>query len=177
MHYVEGDPQKTITFDACMVIASFHNAWHGSEIHRRKDLNLGLQDLYCTLVTSPEQSQAQLLRRLIMAALAKALPKPKYTGQDEELAEKASTRGPKVVGAGAIDETQIALRVSSMIESFYIPVLTPLFRGQAHHHTATVQDGDRDRQKILEMEAHSPRCQSRSILSIWDGRSKQARTR
>jgi len=43
-------------------------------------------------------------------SLATALPKPKYTGEDEEPAH-AQTRGPRVVGAGALDESQIVLKV------------------------------------------------------------------
>jgi len=47
-----------------------------------------------------------------LTTLSKALPRPKYSGEDEELTENANSRGPKVVGAGAIDQSQIALRVS-----------------------------------------------------------------
>jgi len=43
-------------------------------------------------------------------SLATALPKPKYTGEDEEPAH-VQTRGPRVVGAGALDESQIVLKV------------------------------------------------------------------
>lgn len=50
-----------------------------------------------------------------ITSLSKALPKPKYSGEDEELMEHASNKGPKVVGAGAIEESQIALRVSLVV--------------------------------------------------------------
>lgn len=48
----------------------------------------------------------------IAAGLFKALPKPKYTGEDEDLPAHAQPRGPKVVGAGSLDESRIVLKVS-----------------------------------------------------------------
>lgn len=44
----------------------------------------------------------------IAAGLASALPKPKYSGEHEEL--RAQQRGPRIVGVSEIDETQIVLR-------------------------------------------------------------------
>ncbi|KAF3479546.1 uncharacterized protein GIQ15_06522 [Arthroderma uncinatum] len=44
--------------------------------------------------------------------LFKSLPAPKYTGENEELPAHAQRRGPRVVGADAIDETQIVVKVS-----------------------------------------------------------------
>ncbi|KAI1390910.1 SKIP/SNW domain-containing protein [Hypoxylon trugodes] len=44
------------------------------------------------------------------ASLAAALPKPKYTGEDEDIPVHAQQRGPRIVGAGQIDESQIVLR-------------------------------------------------------------------
>jgi len=46
----------------------------------------------------------------IAAGLSNALPKPKYTGEDEQL--RAQQRGPRIVGANEIDQTQIVLKVS-----------------------------------------------------------------
>ncbi|PYH45771.1 SKIP/SNW domain-containing protein [Aspergillus saccharolyticus JOP 1030-1] len=46
----------------------------------------------------------------IAEGLFKALPKPKYTGEEEELPQHAQPRGPRVVGPGQLDETQIVLR-------------------------------------------------------------------
>jgi len=43
-------------------------------------------------------------------SLAAALPKPKYTGEDEEIPIHAQQNGPRVVGPGQIDESQIVLR-------------------------------------------------------------------
>ncbi|KAI0898092.1 SKIP/SNW domain-containing protein [Annulohypoxylon nitens] len=44
------------------------------------------------------------------ASLAAALPKPKYSGEDEDIPAHAQQRGPRIVGAGQIDESQIVLR-------------------------------------------------------------------
>ncbi|KAI0491104.1 hypothetical protein F4859DRAFT_501148 [Xylaria cf. heliscus] len=46
------------------------------------------------------------------ASLAAALPKPRYTGEDEETPSYAQQRGPRIVGPGQIDESQIVLRRS-----------------------------------------------------------------
>lgn len=43
-------------------------------------------------------------------SLSRALPKPKYTGEDEDLPAHAQPRGPRVVGAGEIDQTQVVLK-------------------------------------------------------------------
>ncbi|OAQ98564.1 hypothetical protein LLEC1_04262 [Akanthomyces lecanii] len=48
----------------------------------------------------------------IAASLQSSLPKPKYTGENEELASHAKQRGPRIVGAGQIDETQVVLKRS-----------------------------------------------------------------
>lgn len=49
----------------------------------------------------------------IATALAKALPKPKYTGEDEDLVH-AQQRGPRIIGAGVLDDTQIVLKVNTL---------------------------------------------------------------
>ncbi|KGO74378.1 SKI-interacting protein, SKIP [Penicillium italicum] len=46
----------------------------------------------------------------IASGLFKSLPKPKYTGEEEELPQHAQPRGPRVVGADQIDESQVVLR-------------------------------------------------------------------
>ncbi|KAI1346196.1 SKIP/SNW domain-containing protein [Xylaria sp. FL0043] len=46
------------------------------------------------------------------ASLAAALPKPRYTGEDEETPVYAQQGGPRIVGRGQIDETQIVIRRS-----------------------------------------------------------------
>jgi len=47
-------------------------------------------------------------------SLANALPRPKYTGEEEEPVH-APTRGPRIVGAGALDESQIVLKVCILL--------------------------------------------------------------
>lgn len=44
------------------------------------------------------------------ASLTAALPKPKYTGEDEDIPAHAQQRGPRIVGVGQIDESQIVIR-------------------------------------------------------------------
>ena len=48
----------------------------------------------------------------IATSLAKALPKPKYTGEHEELPSHTQSKGPRILGAGALDQPPIVLRVS-----------------------------------------------------------------
>lgn len=48
----------------------------------------------------------------IAQGLFKSLPKPKYTGENEDLPQHAQPRGPRVVGADQLDESQVVLRVS-----------------------------------------------------------------
>ncbi|KAJ4148114.1 hypothetical protein LMH87_002600 [Akanthomyces muscarius] len=57
--------------------------------------------------TNPNDTMAS-----IAASLQSSLPKPKYTGENEELASHAKQRGPRIVGAGQIDETQVVLKRS-----------------------------------------------------------------
>ncbi|CCE28488.1 mRNA splicing protein [Claviceps purpurea] len=46
----------------------------------------------------------------LAASLQASLPKPKYTGEEEEPPARAQQRGPRVVGPDQIDETQIVLK-------------------------------------------------------------------
>ncbi|KAK4083004.1 uncharacterized protein Triagg1_1894 [Trichoderma aggressivum f. europaeum] len=46
------------------------------------------------------------------ASLQASLPKPKYTGGDEEAPSRTQKRGPRIVGPGQLDETQIVLKRS-----------------------------------------------------------------
>ncbi|EAW14799.1 SKIP/SNW domain-containing protein [Aspergillus clavatus NRRL 1] len=46
----------------------------------------------------------------IAEGLFKSLPKPKYTGEEEEVPQHAQPRGPRIVGADQIDQSQIVLR-------------------------------------------------------------------
>lgn len=65
---------------------------------------------YCDL---PLPHQIIVIMSGTLTSLSRALPKPKYTGEDEELTDSTNTKGPKIVGAGAIDESQIVIRVST----------------------------------------------------------------
>jgi SNW domain-containing protein 1 len=47
----------------------------------------------------------------ISAALSRALPKPKYTGEEEEIPLHAQQRGPRILGANALNDAQIVLKV------------------------------------------------------------------
>jgi SNW domain-containing protein 1 len=51
----------------------------------------------------------------IAAGLSRALPKPKYTGEEEEIPLHAQQRGPRILGAGALDDSQIVLKVSTTL--------------------------------------------------------------
>lgn len=55
----------------------------------------------------------------ISAALSRALPKPKYTGEEEEIPLHAQQRGPRILGAGALDDSQIVLKVSQLAISLF----------------------------------------------------------
>ncbi|KAL6878924.1 SKIP/SNW domain-containing protein [Trichoderma novae-zelandiae] len=46
------------------------------------------------------------------ASLQASLPQPKYTGEEEEAPSRAQQRGPRIVGPGQLDETQIILKRS-----------------------------------------------------------------
>ncbi|KAG6248182.1 mRNA splicing protein [Claviceps purpurea] len=46
----------------------------------------------------------------LAASLQASLPKPKYTGEEEEPPARVQQRGPRVVGPDQIDETQIVLK-------------------------------------------------------------------
>lgn len=46
----------------------------------------------------------------ISTSLAKALPHPKYTGAHEELPTHTNSKGPRILGVGALDETQVVLK-------------------------------------------------------------------
>ncbi|SPN98878.1 probable puff-specific nuclear protein Bx42 [Cephalotrichum gorgonifer] len=46
----------------------------------------------------------------IAQSLAASLPKPKYTGEDEEIPNRAQQRGPRIIGPGQLDQSQVVLR-------------------------------------------------------------------
>ena len=47
----------------------------------------------------------------IITSLSKALPKPKYTGEYEELPHHAQAKGPRVLGADTLAEKQVVIKV------------------------------------------------------------------
>lgn len=51
----------------------------------------------------------------IAAGLARALPTPKYTGEEEEIPLHAQQRGPRILGAGTLNDSQIVLKASSSL--------------------------------------------------------------
>ena len=48
-------------------------------------------------------------------SLSRSLPKPKYTGEHEELPSHTNVLGPRILGAGSLDESQIAVKVCPSI--------------------------------------------------------------
>jgi SNW domain-containing protein 1 len=54
----------------------------------------------------------------VASGLFSALPKPKYTGEDEEIPIHAQPKGPRIVGPGALDESQIVLKASTIYGGF-----------------------------------------------------------
>jgi hypothetical protein len=106
----------------------------------------------------------------VASGLFKSLPKPKYTGEDEEIPSHAQQRGPRVLGAGALDESQIVLRVwqpVSISYTVYYDILMHVSREPVLRRTATERDGDRERLKILAMAAPFQKFSSHNIRSIW----------
>ena len=63
-------------------------------------------------------------------SLARALPQPKYTGEHEELPTHTQGKGPRMLGAGALDESQIILRRTG----------PPAYGARAGWRPRTVQD-------------------------------------
>ena len=49
----------------------------------------------------------------LAASLSRALPKPRYTGEEEEIPQHAQQRGPRILGAGALEDNQLVLKVCS----------------------------------------------------------------
>lgn len=57
----------------------------------------------------------------IADGLFKALPKPKYTGEDEEPAsnQRGKQKGPRIVGPEAVDQSQVVLRVRPISTCYF----------------------------------------------------------
>ncbi|KFY35435.1 hypothetical protein V494_05891 [Pseudogymnoascus sp. VKM F-4513 (FW-928)] len=54
----------------------------------------------------------------ISSSLSSALPLPKYTGEEETISQHAQQRGPRIVGAEALNESQIVLKVTTQVGIF-----------------------------------------------------------
>lgn len=97
----------------------------------------------------------------LASGLFKSLPKPKYTGEEEDLPPHAQPSGPRVVGADQLDETQVVLRVSCLISNLRGRLaanrMFRWLREPALHPTEIVQAGDRELPKISAMAARFPR--------------------
>lgn len=70
----------------------------------------------------------------VWATLSRALPTPKYTGEEEEIPQHAQQRGPRILGAGALNGSQIVLKVCPSLP-------LPLPYGGDHTDTASQASG------------------------------------
>lgn len=59
----------------------------------------------------------------LAASLSRALPKPKYTGEEEEIPQHAQQRGPRILGAGALEDNQLVLKVRT--DTIFLLAKTP----------------------------------------------------
>lgn len=108
----------------------------------------------------------------IAASLTRALPKPKYTGEEEDIPLHAQQKGPRIVGPGVLDDTQLVLKVSKQ------PSHTTCEEKQLMRDTrnpglqrmANDRDGDLEDRRTLEMVELSLRFQLRSTHWIWAAR-------
>ena len=60
----------------------------------------------------------------LASTLAKALPKPKYTGEHEEL--PSLSKGSRIIGPESFNETQLVLKVSPSLPKDSVAVITDL---------------------------------------------------
>ena len=72
-----------------------------------------------------EISLTLLIMTSVTTSLAKALPKPKYTAEHEDLL--THSKGPRILGPGSLDETQVVLKVSPCLSEIVaaLTLLTP----------------------------------------------------
>ena len=62
---------------------------------------------------SPIKLLTSSIMMSVATSLAKALPKPTYTGEHEELPSQST--GARILGPGSLDGTQVVLKVSSRL--------------------------------------------------------------
>jgi hypothetical protein len=109
-----------VTSAKCLASLTFENAKpkNGRNIlNTRAGINLAL----CSNLLPISCSMAS-----VAAGLFSALPKPKYTGEDEEIPLHAQPKGPRIVGPGVLGESQIVLKVSSNCTDFMCEEITDL---------------------------------------------------
>lgn len=105
---------------------------------------------------------------LLFTSLGHTLPKPKYTGEFEELPSHVQSKGPRVLGVGSLEENQVIIKVS------YIKLTER--RACSHIHSTEdllrmehAQDGGQGRPKILVTVEPSQKFLLLSIPWIWAG--------
>lgn len=101
----------------------------------------------------------------IATSLSRALPKPKYTGEDEELPAHAKGKGPRVLGAGSLEETQLVIKVNTTLCN-NMTSLT-LLRGMDPLPMVKDQDGDPAQRRTMAMAARFPKSPLHSIHWTW----------
>jgi len=67
------------------------------------------------MLNSPCCTVSSFTMTSLATSLSQALPKPKYTGEHEELPSHTQSKGPRIVGAGALDDTRLVLKVNAQI--------------------------------------------------------------
>lgn len=91
-------------------LLEMHNPCHQPHLHRHTG-NFSTRSWHRNLQASTS-SHATPKMTSMAASLQASLPKPKYTGEDEEAPSRTQQRGPRIVGPGQLDETQIVLKRS-----------------------------------------------------------------
>lgn len=85
------------------------------------------RNLFMTSGTRSSLEQRTLIMSSTATSLARSLPKPKYTGEHEELPAHTQSKGPRILGAASVDDTRVVLQVSVTHVSVGIqPELTQL---------------------------------------------------
>ena len=102
-----------------------------------------------------------------ISSFAKALPKPKYTGEEEALPLHTQTKGLKVVGAGALDDTQVVLKVGSKTSASHNETLKFDNSEVDLHPMVTEQDGDPVRRRTMAMEVPFQKYLLHSTRLTW----------
>ncbi|KAH0533135.1 hypothetical protein TsFJ059_001738 [Trichoderma semiorbis] len=87
-----------------------HNPCNQPHLHRHT-WNFSTRSWHRNLQASTS-SHATHKMTSMAASLQASLPKPKYTGEYEEASSRTQQRGPRIVGPGQLDETQIVLKRS-----------------------------------------------------------------